>query len=562
MSTDNLEDAQVSLLEPPANATLEELVIKRIDNLRPKLLDLSRRNPLISTKLSARSISFVRVVDEVPDVLYNKLCNEQGMDFSPLPDLDDDPKDEHSRDFKNAYSEARLTDAVWMAELDALEQSDEEYAEKTQKLERKLKDRIRESLQMAPRQLTKDTSLAQHAKNNNISPSFDLPSANQSHEDGRHGDKLIQTLLLPDDLERKLNGLISKCNSWIQETGIHVLYAAFGFLEWTESKTSESSYSPLIMIPVDIEKNKTRKGFVFTVNGRENAGETNSVLTEKLRQEFGIDLPQFNGEDLETYFESIAALAPKTGVWKVRRQVVFGVFPSARIAMFRDLDPESEGFEINGVVTKLLGGNASGVESVFGDEYDVDSPELESKVPYLVLDADSSQFSTMIDVARGNDLAVEGPPGTGKSQTIVNIIAAALAEGKKVLFVAEKSAALDVVKSRLEAIGLGEFILPLQAERSTREQVIQSIRDRLEMAAGFNEEERLAKIHNYKEVRKELQQYIDLISSKVGDTGLTGFEVLGKDIAVHTHLAQFPKSLQQPDVDDIDKFDRIKMEMR
>ncbi len=85
----------------------------------------------------------------------------------------------------------------------------------------------------------------------------------------------------------------------------------------------------------------------------------------------------------------------------------------------------------------------------------------------------SSQFSTLVDIADGKNLAVEGPPGTGKSQTIVNAIAAAILEGKRVLFVAEKMAALEVVKSRLEAIGLGEFILPLQAERSTREQVIE-----------------------------------------------------------------------------------------
>ena len=97
------------------------------------------------------------------------------------------------------------------------------------------------------------------------------------------------------------------------------------------------------------------------------------------------------------------------------------------------------------------------------------------------MDADSSQFSALVDIGEGKNLAIEGPPGTGKSQTIVNAIAAALSEGKKVLFVAEKLAALNVVKARLEAVGLGEFLLPLQAEKSTREQVMELIRTRLDM---------------------------------------------------------------------------------
>src|SRR5690606_23135180 len=154
------------------------------------------------------------------------------------------------------------------------------------------------------------------------------------------------------------------------------------------------------------------------------------------------------------------------------------------------------------------------------DEHNVDDPAIEAKAPYLVLDADSSQFSTIVDVADGKNLSVEGPPGTGKSQTIVNTIANALSQGKKVLFVAEKMAALEVVKARLEAVGLGEFLLPLQAERSSREQVIQSVRARLAMeptGAPRDYEDRLEK---FRHTRTELAKYVDVISRPFGNTGL------------------------------------------
>src|SRR5207302_5198110 len=139
------------------------------------------------------------------------------------------------------------------------------------------------------------------------------------------------------------------------------------------------------------------------------------------------------------------------------------------------------------------------------------------KVPCLVMDADSSQFSTLVDVAEGKNLAVEGPPGTGKSQTIVNAIAAALAEGKKILFVAEKLAALNVVKARLEAAGLGEFLLPLQAEKSSREQVIESIRTRLDMRETRAPRDYDEKLKEFRRTRKQIADYIELIKSEFGD---------------------------------------------
>lgn len=306
-----------------------------------------------------------------------------------------------------------------------------------------------------------------------------MPEPIDDERNENHTDDNIQTLFLPKDLERKLSALVSKCNTWIQETGINVLHASFGFLEWKEINSSDTSYAPLILLPVKIEKNKTTEGIEFWVKGLGEEAEINTVLLEKMRLDFGVKLPSFDGGSIEDYLRQVGEISPKTVSWRVRRQVSFGVFPSARIAIYHDLDTQASSFAASEVISPLFGGSGSSGAVPFADEYQVDQPQFEQKVPYLVLDADASQYSTLVDVASGENVAVEGPPGTGKSQTIVNAIAAAMASGKKVLFVSEKTAALDVVRSRLEAIGLGEFLLPLLAERSTRENVISSIRDRI-----------------------------------------------------------------------------------
>ena len=206
----------------------------------------------------------------------------------------------------------------------------------------------------------------------------------------------------------------------------------------------------------------------------------NAVLAEKLRADFGIELPAFDGASVEGYMSDVGLLAPKNVSWRVRRQIAIGVFPLARMAMYKDLDTRQLAFPQSDIVQSLPPAaeqsarlrSPMSTKSIF--------PRSRARCPASSW-TPISQFSTLVDVAVGKNVAVEGPPGTGKSQTIVNAIASALADGKKVLFVAEKLAALNVVKSRLEAVGLGEFLLPLQAERSTREQVISSIRDRLEM---------------------------------------------------------------------------------
>lgn len=522
---------------------LENLVKQKIENLRPKLLDLSRRNPLLSTKLSPRSNAHLRVVDELPEVLFYKLNNGQEMRFVALPEIDDDPKDEGTKAFKDALANARITDGAYLSELESIDKDADDFLDKERAIERALKDRVRAELSLPPRPSKAEINLAQHAKNNGITPSYDLPALSGEDDSERHNDDDIQTLLLPKDLERKLNNISTKCRTWMQETGINVLHVAYGFLEWSEPNQTGTSFAPLILCAAQIEKRRAREGVEFYIAGAGDEPEVNAVLAEKMRIDFGIEIPKFEGGSVEAYFASIAAIVPNQVTWRVRRQVVIGVFPSARMAMYYDIDPSHPTFSNSDIVRSILGGVNSDTALPFAEEYNVDEPEIEKKVPFTVLDADSSQFSALVDLANGKNLAVEGPPGTGKSQTIVNAIASALADGKKVLFVAEKLAALNVVKSRLEAIGLGEFLLPLQAERSTRERVISSVRSRVEMRRPNPVLDYDTRLTEFKRVRSQLSEYIGLLAMSFENSGLTVHEILGKHIATGGLLEGVPSDV-------------------
>lgn len=543
-----------------SNDDLGDLIKTRIENLRPKLLDLGRRNPLISTKLTPRSASLVRVVDELPEVVRFSLVNQTPLRFVALPPLDDDPLDEKSTAFLDALSGARLSDDEYLDALNAIDANDENSADEVRRVERELKDRVRQTLGMPPRQKKAELSLQQHALINGISPHWELPDPDDENEDGRHDDNDIQTLLLPEELERRMNGLVDKCRSWEQETGINVLHVAFGFIEWKDTTSTDTSFAPLALLPVKIEKKKTREGAEFWIKSDGDETETNFVFAEKLRLDFGIDLPKYEGGSIEDYFREVADAAPPTMTWKVRRQLVVGIFPSARMAMYQDLDTQKRDFAGNDVIGALFGGSGAGGATPFADEHDTDDPAIEAKAPYLVMDADSSQFSTIVDIADGKNLAVEGPPGTGKSQTIVNTIANALAQGKKVLFVAEKMAALEVVKSRLEAVGLGEFLLPLQAERSSREQVVQSVRQRIEITGIVAPRDYENRLEKFRQTRAELAGYVEAISSLFGRTGLKIYDVLGKGIATNEALKDAPRRLQTPSVAGVENLSTVQIE--
>ncbi|MEP3629187.1 MAG: DUF4011 domain-containing protein [Hyphomicrobiales bacterium] len=525
---------------------LESFIKEKIEEIRPRLLDLTKRNPLISARLNGSNTNSVRFVDELPDELLFSLTYNQTMQIVPLPSLDEDPADENTEEFKNAFSNALLTDERYLEGVRKLEGDDTStQLNDAEEVERALKDRLREKLEMPPR-ATKTTDVVQHAKNNGITPGYDLPSADDQHEDGRHTDALIQTLMLPIALERRLNGILTKRNSFIQETGLNVVRVAFGLLEWAGQKDNDSVLSPLVILNCSLERKPTKDGYEFYISAMDDNAESNLVLAEKLNREFGISLPVFEGGSVEDFIREVENLKPgKMKTWRTRRQALFGIFPSSKLAMYHELDTFSDNFKINELIEKLLGGPGSaGADGLYAETYEIDEPANENKVPYLVSEADSSQFSTLIDLANGKSLAVEGPPGTGKSQTIVNAIASALADGKKVLFVAEKLAALNVVKSRLENVKLGEFILPLQAGTSSRQQIVQSLRERLKLGYVIPPKNFSETKESFEAARARLSNYSKLHSQLFAETGFSIGEVLERSTANEGVFNKLPPELR------------------
>jgi hypothetical protein len=162
--------------------------------------------------------------------------------------------------------------------------------------------------------------------------------------------------------------------------------------------------------------------------------------------------------------------------------------------------------------------------------YDVDQPELERQAPALVIEADASQLSAVIDATTGRNLVVQGPPGTGKSQAITNIIANALWHGKTVLFVSEKMAALKVVKDRLDHMGLGLYCLEVHSAKASKASVLKSIRERMETPRRVaNVKEAEGAREALRQARERLTEYAGLMNSQAGSTGLSVHQALWGD---------------------------------
>ena len=198
--------------------------------------------------------------------------------------------------------------------------------------------------------------------------------------------------------------------------------------------------------------------------------------------------------------------------------------------MFRDLDPKNWPADASIVdhplVRELFEGTQAS-EIIRAEEFLIDDPALQQELPALICDADSSQHSALIDALRGKNLVIEGPPGTGKSQTISNLIAEALAKGKTVLFVSDKLAALQVVRDRLEERGLGAFCLELHSHKTKKGALLKDVGQRIELSGSFDDPMELDRLLSVAETRKKrLIEYVSLIKETIYPIQQTVFDIL------------------------------------
>ena len=466
------------------------------ERLREKLLDLSKRNKMLNYKITERSRTQLRIVDEVLEDVYKQLAgNEDRFRIMPLPEPEDIPADEKTDDFLNALAHGRVSDLDYIKAIDKLDRDEPGDEVKFERAEAALRLSVRQHLGLPNRPSRKEINRNEHARLHGINPAIELPAKAQKDT---HKDKDLQTLKFSEDLDRTLDKIASGARLAEQEMGVSTLFLAFGFLERYESEDSDTPYyAPLLLLPVSLEKDNKRGRDVFYVSAREGAAEANLSLQKLVEKDHKRKIPNFVVDEdggigsIEDYFDLVREAIYGEKRWNIRRWLVLGHFAFGRFAMYADLDPKNwkELPVTHGLVSSILSGTDSSGST--GDisldappDYEIDRPEIEKEAPYLIQDADASQHSAIIDVVRGANLVIQGPPGTGKSQTITNIIANALAKGKKVLFLSEKLAALEVVKRRLEAAGLGEYCLELHSDKASPKSIIENLRRRLKLGVN------------------------------------------------------------------------------
>ena len=208
------------------------------------------------------------------------------MQIIPLPPIEEDPRDEESDFFRAALANERLTDEQYLNEMEGIERDADDYLDRTRKIERALRDRVREILGLPSRASKADLNLTQHARNNGILPTYELPLTSGRREQERYTDDNIQTLLLPNDLERKLNAITSKCRTWMQETGMNVMQMAYGFLEWSDGVQPETSFAPLILCQLQINRPRTQEGIKFMISGTGDGPESERRFSGKIASRF------------------------------------------------------------------------------------------------------------------------------------------------------------------------------------------------------------------------------------------------------------------------------------
>ncbi len=541
INTVTTTNEKASNTKKPTAAYPKDFLIKTFEDMRKKLLDTSGgRSRLLNLNQDAKG--FVRIVDELPNQLAEHLLANKSFTMDAVAD----PTEKEL--IKHGY-------LVW---------DDEEDKHVAAKLMPKARE---------------------WAKIIGIQTDYDLPLNSGHADDNRHQDNNIQTVMFDSALTTAMKKLASQAKISIEETGNNILFLSLGFLEWADKVGGKPRLAPLYMIPTKIEKYVSKQITRYQVSFTGEDIIANLTLHEKLKQDFEVELPSiFNKKDEdkllspEEYFANVDALLKmKEGDatmanWRVRRFATLATLSLGRLLMYRDLDParwpEGKGNLVeHDFIRKFFSddqssGSSSSNNGGSSEGYILDDvPLLHDKFP-MVEDADSSQMSALIDILKGESMVVEGPPGTGKSQTITNLIAAAISQGKSVLFVAEKQAALDVVKRRMDKAGLGDFCLDLHSDRAQKRMVLDSFNQRIQFGSQhqFKTSDYDVQVQRYERSRKQLQDYCLMVNKPWKSTGFTIHEILcaatrhAKNVAPLEYEAIAPEGITG------ESFTRIKLD--
>ncbi len=372
--------------------------------------------------------------------------------------------------------------------------------------------------------------------------------------------------LQTEELSSRLVELYRFARAALQEGGSNTLFLAMGFLSWTrDDKDSKRYRAPLLLIPVTLHRKSVRSGFALTLHDDEP--RFNPTLIEMLRQDFNLELPVKEGElskddhglDIAGIWNQVAYAIKDIRGWEVVEDVVLSTFSFAKYLMWKDLMDRTDQLKQSPVVKHLIDTPREPYESQedFPDPRSLDKTYGPEQV-FCPLPADSSQLSAVIAAAREKDFVLIGPPGTGKSQTIANIISQCLAEQKTVLFVSEKMEALNVVYRRLCEVELGEFCLELHSNKARKLDVIRQLerawgtKGDIDVGTWKKEAGRL------KALRDQLNEFVDHLHCRHRN-GLTPYDAIGRIVGENgtQDLGLSWSSADMHDEDDLRKLEEL-----
>ncbi len=351
---------------------------------------------------------------------------------------------------------------------------------------------------------------------------------------GREARYGLQTTFSGDQLQRRLQRIYRDAKTAEEERGMSILFLTLGFLRWYEDERSEvPRHAPLILVPVVLVRDPRRS--TFDLKLRDDEITTNQALQERLRSDFALSLPAVPESDDWTpssYFEAVAAATKPKRRWSIDSDdIELGFSFFSKHLMMRDLEPGTwpdRALLSHSLLRGLLCDGFAGEPPIFTESTNLDEVLAPADIVQVV-DADASQTKVIETVRAGLNLVVQGPPGTGKSQTITNIIASAVHDGKTVLFVAEKMAALDVVHARLCNVGLEDICLELHGPSASKRLVADRLDQALQAVAPATGKDC---IHQLGALRDRLNGTASRLHRQIGDTGMTPYRALSIQIAM------------------------------
>ena len=353
------------------------------------------------------------------------------------------------------------------------------------------------------------------------SPAADLQSDDQAQRESYLSRELrlgrLHTNLTEGELGKRLVKIFRAARMDLREGGANTLYLALGFLSWYENPSAEKQrLAPLVLVPLELTRPSPREPFKLRRADEET--RLNITLIHKLEREFGLkvegldQLPEDQaGLDIPLIFQRFTQAMEGMDRFEVVERAVVGLFSFTKFLMWRDMEERAETLLQNPIVRCLVAGDdpsSSKLEQLqLPDPKDLDADHPPDDV-FTVVDADSSQLAAVVGAGEGKSFVLEGPPGTGKSQTITNLVALCLARGKRVLFVSEKMAALRVVQHRLEAVGLGPYCLELHSNKARKIEVIAQLGQAIEASGTVNPRSWKANAKQVGELRRELNGHV------------------------------------------------------